>query len=202
MTTYNRISDASVQKATGKTWKEWITLLDREGAKTMSHAEIARILWDKQYITKGWWCQMVTVGYEYAKGRRKVGQTLTAGYEIGIQKTIPVSAKKMWEYITNPAGLKVWLHTSKVTLKKGESYTASDGTTGEIRTVVPEKNLRLTWRPKDWKKPSTLQITIEEKGSKTSLHFHHEKLSGKKDREAMRTHWQTVSETLAKHLDA
>ena len=31
--TTNRVSDAEVKKATGKTWSEWFTILDKAGAR-------------------------------------------------------------------------------------------------------------------------------------------------------------------------
>jgi len=39
----------------------------------MAHKQITRLLYDKKYIKSSWWCQMVTVGYEYEKGKRVIG---------------------------------------------------------------------------------------------------------------------------------
>ena len=39
---YGGISSASVKKATGKTWREWLALLDHAGAANLPHKEIAR----------------------------------------------------------------------------------------------------------------------------------------------------------------
>jgi hypothetical protein len=35
------ISSEAVRKATGRTWAEWLRLLDKAGAKKMAHGEIA-----------------------------------------------------------------------------------------------------------------------------------------------------------------
>lgn len=61
---YNRISSGAVKKTTGKTWDDWLAILDKEGAKTMAHKDIVQLLREKKYIKSVWWCQMVTVGYE------------------------------------------------------------------------------------------------------------------------------------------
>jgi len=45
----------------------------------MAHKQITRLLYDKKYIKSSWWCQMVTVGYEYEKGKRVIGQTYEKG---------------------------------------------------------------------------------------------------------------------------
>jgi hypothetical protein len=38
------ISDAAINKATGKSREQWFRLLDRKGAKKLAHKEIARML--------------------------------------------------------------------------------------------------------------------------------------------------------------
>jgi hypothetical protein len=40
--TAKRISDESVLKATGRSWNEWYSILNKAGAKKMEHKEIAR----------------------------------------------------------------------------------------------------------------------------------------------------------------
>ena len=37
-----RMSDEAVKAKTGKVWKEWFTILDKAGAKKMTHQEIGR----------------------------------------------------------------------------------------------------------------------------------------------------------------
>lgn len=55
------ISSEAVAKATGKTWKEWILILDKNDCKKMNHKEIVSIVHNK-YGIGSWWQQMVTVG--------------------------------------------------------------------------------------------------------------------------------------------
>lgn len=59
----------AVLKATGRAWDEWLRVLDRAGARRMPHQEIAALL-ARKFAVPGWWCQMVTVGYEQARGLR------------------------------------------------------------------------------------------------------------------------------------
>jgi hypothetical protein len=59
----------AVLKATGRAWDEWLRVLDRAGARRMPHEEIAALL-ARKFAVPGWWCQMVTVGYEQARGLR------------------------------------------------------------------------------------------------------------------------------------
>lgn len=209
MAKYDKIgktSSEAVTKATGKTWDEWVELLDKEGAKAMSHKEIAQMLHDKKLIKKpsgwpagrsfseGWWSQMVTVGYEYAKGRRVLGETSQVGFEVGTQRILPINQKKLWDLVLSKKGLEVWLGKVKdFELKVGFHYKTADGTEGEVRTFKKGEKIRLTWKPKDWKKASTLQITLfcpRNTMDKTNLHFHHEKLASAKIRAQMRDKWK------------
>jgi uncharacterized protein YndB with AHSA1/START domain len=188
-----KITDEAVKKATGKGWEEWVKILDKEGAEKLNHKEIARLLFDKGYIKSGWWCQSVTVGYEYAKGLRSVGETKTQGVEIGVSKTIPVRADKLWRYVFSNEGLKIWLgEIDGFKLEPGFKFQTKDGTVGEIRTVKANERIRISYLPKDFNKPSTLQIYFMQKIDKTSLGFHNEKLENKKMREIMKKHWGEV----------
>lgn len=193
-----RTSDTAVKKATGKNWSEWFTLLDQAGAKKMIHKDIARMLWDKKYIKSGWWCQAVTVEYEKARGLRTLGQTRDAGYEIGVQKTLPLSVKQAWDLLMSPKVLPVWLGVTKLDLQKGALYRAKDGTTGEIRSLTPGKHIRLTVQLKGKKGHSTLQIYMLPAGKNTSVRFHEERLESEKDRETRKAHWQKVLEKFAR----
>ncbi len=194
-----RVSDEAVKKATGRTWTQWFALLDKRGAKTMPHREIARLLHKKKLITSGWWCQMVTNGYERARGRRVLGQTADAGFQIGVTKTLPVTPRAAWQMLTSPRGIKLWLgDIARPKLKPGEKYTTRNGITGEIRTIAPGRRVRLTYQPRGTMAVSTLQVTVIPRQTTrgTCISFHQEKLATARERERMRRHWQRVLATL------
>lgn len=64
---YAGIGSDAVERATGRAWEAWIETLEREGAKSMTHKEIAAML-QQEFKLPAWWAQMVTVGYEQASG--------------------------------------------------------------------------------------------------------------------------------------
>jgi hypothetical protein len=173
----NGISSEAVEKATGKSWSEWIKIIDKEGGGSMTHKEIARMLTDKKHITRGWWGQMITVGYEYAHGRRVVGETADAGFEIGVQKMIPADKETLWKFLNSPEGKKTWQGDTEVT----------------VRTEKPGERLRMSYND------SVLQITLtcnRNTPEKTNVNFHQEKLKSSKEREHMRKHWKEVLDTI------
>jgi len=76
--TRGRVSDEAVEKATGKRWDRWFSILQKAGASDMNHTEIAYLLSTK-YIKNGWWAQMVTVEYERTLRKKKKILATTGG---------------------------------------------------------------------------------------------------------------------------
>jgi uncharacterized protein YndB with AHSA1/START domain len=195
------VGDEAVKTATGKTWREWFAILDRAGGKTMSHRDIVRWLYDGKRTKSVWWCQMVTVAYERARGRRVLGQTAAGGFQIGVQRTVAASPAREWRFVTSRPGLACWLgDTRAFRLKRGARYETAQGAAGEIRGVKAGERLRLTWQPRGAKAPSTLQLTFAPTGTKTAVHFHHEKLSGLAERRRMRQRWSRALDQIAARL--
>jgi len=83
---YGGISSAAVKKATGKTWREWLGVLDKAGAAKLPHKDIVQRL-QRAHRLADWWGQMVAVGYEQARGLR-VKHQKPDGFEISVAKTI------------------------------------------------------------------------------------------------------------------
>src|SRR5207245_6743467 len=136
----------------------------------------------------GWWRQAIAVGYEQASGRRRVGQT-AAGFQVGVQVSVAATAAEAWELIT--ARPELWLGAS-VIFEKGQRYEVP-GASGVVRVVRPGDRLRLTWQPKGWAAPATVQLTLLKSGSgKTAIHAHLEKLPDPEVRQAMRDRWRSA----------
>jgi hypothetical protein len=118
------MSDGAVKRATGKAWDQWFAVLDKAGAQAMKHAEIARMLHDRLGVPE-WWCQMVTVGYERARGMREKHQT-TSGYSVSASRTInvPISdAFDAWMVPRPaPAGSPGGVHRPQVHPGTGRSH--------------------------------------------------------------------------------
>lgn len=201
-----RVSNKALLKATGKDWTGWFQILDEKGAAKMTHKEIAAMLLNDGFLSpeKAWWAQGITVAYEFEHGRRVVGETLDAGFNIGVQKTLSIRKEKLWDFLMSEYGRALWLGGTSADFlpEKGAAYTVSNGTKGEIRSVSRHERLRLTWQPVGWDLPSTLQLYLLETKDKTSLRFHQEKLSGPPVREAMKRHWAEVLERIQKESDS
>lgn len=84
----------------------------------------------------------------------------------------------------------------------GAPFALDNGTSGEIKVYKPWSHIRLTWQPAGWAEPSTLQVRVTPASRGTTVSFHHERLSGAAEREAMKAHWERVVGQLAEMLSA
>ncbi|HEX2202573.1 MAG TPA: SRPBCC domain-containing protein [Longimicrobium sp.] len=190
------IGDEAVREATGRTWDEWEALLDSRGAADLSHKGIVAILSDG-LIESGWWAQNVANHYEKRKGKRALGQTADGAYQVGVRRTLPLAHDAAWRLVTSPEGVRAWLgDVSGFEMEKGAAYTAADGAGGEVRVAQPGSHLRLTWRPRGWAKPSTIQVRVLPAGERTTISFHEERLPGAAEREARRRHFEAALDAL------
>jgi hypothetical protein len=122
-----RVSDEAVQAATGKSWTEWLATLDRVGAASLSHPQIARHL-KAAHRLSSWWCQMVAVEYEQAKGLRDKHEKPT-GYEIGVSKTIAAPLSRLFRAWEDRRIRDKWLEDPGFIIRK----------------ATPGKSMRITW---------------------------------------------------------
>jgi uncharacterized protein YndB with AHSA1/START domain len=160
------MSEASISKQTGRTWAEWVRVLDAVRATEKPHGEIAAYV--SSLGTPDWWSQMVTVGYERIRGLREKGQRRGGLYEASKSRTFNVPVATLFKAVQNPRTRKRWL-PAKVTL----------------RTAVPSKSMRVTWGD-----DQLVQFFFAPKSAKKStVTVQHQKLPDRGAAEAMKKAW-------------
>src|SRR3954471_9881640 len=127
----NGIGSAAVERATGKTWNQWLRILDHERAASMAHGEIAELLSTRHGVAD-WWSQMVTVGYEQARGLRQKHQR-PDGYSVSVSKTVGVSVGDLYRAWAKAGVRARWLGDFPL----------------EVRRATRGKSMRITWAPRD-----------------------------------------------------
>lgn len=163
-----RMSDEAVQAKTGKNWKQWFAVLDKAGAKKMTHKEIARYLSEEQGVAP-WWCQMVTVIYEQQSGRRQ-NHEKPNGFQISVSRTLSAPVAKVYRSFAVEKERSAWLGV--------------DGL--HVRKATPNKSMRVTW--KDEK--TSLEINFYSKGAdKSQVVVQHSKLANASAAAKMKTYW-------------
>ncbi|MFJ7217277.1 SRPBCC domain-containing protein [Amycolatopsis sp. NPDC098790] len=131
-----------------------------------------------------------------------VGKTADVGWNIGVSRVLPYPAETIWDFLVSQDGVAIWLGPGvELPREKGAEYETANGTIGEIRSYVENDRVRLTWRPSDWDHDSTVQVRLSgATGTKTTLRFHQEWLSGAEEREEQRAYWQDVTERVVAAL--
>jgi len=171
------MSDESVSKATGRTWTQWVRLLDGVHAADKAHREIVEHV--SRLGVADWWSQMVTVGYERIRGLRERGQRRGGGYEASKSRTFPVSVATLFGAFTNARKRRQWLPV-KIT----------------VRSATPHKYMRIRWSD-----DTPVQVGFLAKGdAKSSVAIQHEKLPSKSAAEAMKKTWSEYFDGLAEVL--
>lgn len=125
------------------------------------------------------------------KGMDSTGKTKDAGWEVGVRETVTAPIAVVWDYLLGD-GLAVWLGETELTPEKGARYETRDAVVGEVRSYTPNAKIRLTWRPDDWPHDTTLQVTVREAATGTTIGIHHEQLADRDERRMMLGHWKNV----------
>lgn len=84
--------DEAIRAATGKDWNEWLALLDAAGAaaRRLDHQRIWELAMQSLPDSAGWWGQMVSVGYERARGLREKHETSAGDFQATLSRTLRV----------------------------------------------------------------------------------------------------------------
>ncbi|MGA8806244.1 MAG: hypothetical protein WB973_00100 [Thermoanaerobaculia bacterium] len=172
------LSDESVKNATGRTWAMWVALLDKAGAKEMSHPALTKHL-REAFDTPSWWTQMVAVGYERIRGLRAQGQQRSGDWSVSKSKTVGVPLAKLYAAF-NARGRAKWMDGVKLT----------------VRGATPNKSMRLRWED-----GSPIDIGFVAKGdAKSQVALEHRKLASKAEADRMRAFWTERLNALAAML--
>jgi hypothetical protein len=173
------MSDDKIKRQTGHDWPEWVRLLDAEGAATMAHRDVARIVHDK-YGVADWWSQTVTVGYERLKGRRQRGQRMDGAFEVSKSKTFAVPVTTLFDAFADAAQRRRWL----------------PGVDATIRTATSPKSMRLQWPD-----GTIVALWFTTKGAKKSnVALAHTKLTSRGALEQTRSDWGARLDALGRLL--
>lgn len=176
-------STQSIASSTGRSWEEWVSLLDARDTQLLNHKEIARValeLMPASAPNPEWWAQSVAVAYEQHKGLRKPGQSSKGDFQVSASRTLATDrdgAIAMWrELAGNPDSF-------------GE--VALDGGASESRTEKWSY-----WRAK-LADGSQVKINATDKQpGKAVLSLEHSGLQSAEEAEQWRPHWKALLKQL------
>lgn len=175
----NGVSSDAVRKATGKSWAQWLKILDKAGAKKWPRKQTAEFL-DEKHRLAGWWAQMVTTGFEQARGLRAKHQK-PDGFEVSVSKTIAAPVAKTFEAWKDAALREHWLPRTPLTVRK----------------ATPHKSIRITWSD-----GTSVSVNFWPKGAlQCQVVPQHGKLPDANTAEKMKAYWAEKLEALKAYLE-
>ncbi len=138
----------AIERATGRTWDEWLRVLEEVGAKDMSHKDLATKVQAElgsRVDNPGWWAQSVTVAYEQHIGRRAPGQAQDGTFQTTVSRSTALGMQDLMD--------------------RWQAFAASDdevlaSVSGEPRLSATDK--RMNWRVKGLD-DTGVQVTSEPK---------------------------------------
>lgn len=77
-----------LEQVTQRSTDEWISILDKAGAREMTHREIWRWLADGELLKEGMLRENLVIAYEQAIGRREVGQSCYGDYHAAATRVL------------------------------------------------------------------------------------------------------------------
>jgi len=174
------VSDESLVQSTGRTWDQWLAILDAWGAREHQHGEIAAHLVEEHGLG-GWWAQCVTVGWERSRGVRAKHER-PDGFAISASKTVTASVERLYAAFVEPAVRERWL--------PGEAIG--------LRTSQPGRTARFDWTDGT----SRLHVYFTDKGERSSVTVQHERLPNAEEAERMKAFWKDRLGLLEQRLEA
>ena len=131
MATNSRIKP--VERATNRTWDEWLAFMERVDAESLDHHGIALKVYAELDGTGieplGWWTQAVTVAYEQYIGRRIPGQRPDGTFQMSVSKSTPMAMADLMD---------AWVRFA------GQDDFVRGLVTGEVKVSGTDR--RITWR--------------------------------------------------------
>jgi hypothetical protein len=153
MTTNSRIQP--IERATNRSWDEWLKFMDKIDARNLTHHQIASKLieeLDGKIDNLGWWAQAIAVAYEQYIGRRVPGQRPDGTFQTSVSKATKLDMQDL--------------------IDKWTEFAAKDTDvqaliSGDVRVSGTEN--RITWRTKGKDGSSIVVISEPKNGGTASI---------------------------------
>jgi uncharacterized protein YndB with AHSA1/START domain len=170
------VGEAAVRRATGRTWDEWFAILDAAGAAKYEHKGIVAVLGVHTPALGGWWRQMLSVGYEQARGLRAVHEK-AGGFAANASKTIGAPLAVAFTAWSDKRLRDRWLGRARY----------------EISKATPNKSVRIRWGD-----DTRVDVNLYASGpAKCKIQVQHEHLADAGAVERAKSFWRTRLDKLA-----
>lgn len=161
------ISSDAVARRTGKSWDDWIDVLDSAGAQTLDQRGVVAILAQKHGIGP-WWQQTIAVGYESLRAKSDKPPA-PDGFHINSSCTLDAPLPRVFR-LWNDAGERArWLCDDRFV----------------VRAATADKVIRARWG----KGTSHVAVSFSEKSGRTEVSVEHHQIESRGAAEQMKAYW-------------
>jgi hypothetical protein len=184
VTTNARI--VAIERATGRSWDDWLSWMASIHADQLSHHEIATALiteLEGMVDNLGWWAQATAVAYEQSIGRRIPGQRPDGTFQTSVSRSTPLGMETL---------IDAW------TTFAAADPAVLDRITGDVR--VSGTANRITWRAKGRDGTAYTVISEPKKDGTASLVVQILGTATLEDNLAAKDAWTAVTERFAATL--
>lgn len=194
------VSDAGVKSATGKSRKEWFTLLDGLGGPEKGRRAIGDHLVGTLKLDP-WWSATFVVEYEAARGIvEKDGKP--KGYTICATKAIKATPERCFAAFASAAELDGWLGPkTALDLKPGGSLSNADGNAADVLKVTEGKAIRLLWKDPAAAPGTPVEVKLSPAAGKCTVMVTHERLQTRAEADGLRAAWGAALDRLKARLE-
>lgn len=169
---------AAIERATNRSWGDWLAYFDSIGAEKLDHHAIATHLLtelDGMVDNLGWYAQATSNAYEHFIGRRIPGQQPDGTFRLSVSRTTGLGMQEL--------------------MTEWQSFAAVDPDVGALLSAEPRVSgteNRITWRVKGID-DTTITVISEPKPSGTaSIVVQHGGLASQEVSAETREVWLTV----------
>ena len=167
-----------VERATNRSWDEWLRFMDGIDAANLDHHQIALKVYEELDGTLeqlGWWTQAVTVAYEQYIGRRIPGQRPDGTFQTSVSRSTSLGMDELME--------------------KWTIFAAEDESVQAIVATDPRvsgTDRRITWRTKAGDGSSVVVTSEPKKNGTASIVMTQIGVPSPEANEEARLRWESI----------
>lgn len=177
----------AVERATGRSWEDWLSWMSSIDADQLSHHEIASALiteLDGRVDNVGWWAQATAVAYEQYVGRRVPGQRPDGTFQTSVSRSTSLGMEAL---------IQTWTDFSAA------DQDVLERIIGDVR--VSGTANRITWRVKGRDGSAYTVISEPKTDGTASLVVQIIGTATLDDNVAAKETWTTITERFAATLE-
>ena len=116
---------------------------------------------------------------------------------VTVSRSVSRPVKEMWKLLATREGAEALLGTGGELGDKGDSWHASDGTFGVVRSFHPLEQIRFSWHAAEEAPKTIVEVDLAPADEGTRVEIRHEHIPAYFDTAAITRKWEKALEKLA-----